>query len=177
MEKKKSKLLSFEFWQKFGKALLVVVAVMPAAGLMICIGKLIGMSGDLSFVQAIARVVEDLGWVIIGNLHILFAIAIGGSWAKERAGGAFAAIIAFILTNRVTGAVFGVNSAMLADPNATVTSLFGSNLVVKDYFISVLGAPALNMGVFIGIISGFLGAVLYNKYYNLKMLQIFIICN
>ncbi|WP_160683408.1 PTS transporter subunit IIBC [Clostridium sp. C2-6-12] len=170
MEKKKNKLLSFEFWQKFGKALLVVVAVMPAAGLMICIGKLIGMSGDLSFAQSIARVVEDLGWGIIGNLHILFAIAIGGSWAKERAGGAFAAIIAFILTNRVTGAIFGVNAAMLADPNATVTSLFGSNLVVKDYFVSVLGAPALNMGVFIGIISGFLGAVLYNKYYNFNKL-------
>lgn len=170
MEKKKSELFSFEFWQKFGKALLVVVAVMPAAGLMICIGKLIGMSADLSFVQAIARVVEDLGWGIIGNLHILFAVAIGGSWAKERAGGAFAAIIAFILTNRITGAIFGVNSAMLADPKATVTSLFGSNLVVKDYFTSVLGAPALNMGVFIGIISGFLGAVLYNKYYNYNKL-------
>ena len=25
--------LSFEFWQKFGKALMVVIAVMPAAGL------------------------------------------------------------------------------------------------------------------------------------------------
>nr|WP_312289132.1 PTS transporter subunit IIBC [Clostridium chromiireducens] len=170
MEKKKSKLLSFEFWQKFGKALLVVVAVMPAAGLMICVGKLIGMSADLSFVQTVARVVEDLGWGIIGNLHILFAVAIGGSWAKERAGGAFAAIIAFILTNRITGAIFGVNSAMLGDPKATVTSLFGSSLVVKDYFTSVLGAPALNMGVFIGIISGFLGAVLYNKYYNFNKL-------
>jgi len=170
VEKKKSKLLSFEFWQKFGKALLVVVAVMPAAGLMICIGKLIGMSADLSFVQTVARVVEDLGWGIIGNLHILFAVAIGGSWAKERAGGAFAAIIAFILTNRITGAIFGVNSAMLGDPKATVTSLFGSSLVVKDYFTSVLGAPALNMGVFIGIISGFLGAVLYNKYYNFNKL-------
>ena len=170
MEKEKSKLFSFEFWQKFGKALLVVVAVMPAAGLMICIGKLIGMSGNLALVQTIARVVEDLGWGIIGNLHILFAVAIGGSWAKERAGGAFAAIIAFILTNRITGAIFGVNGAMLLDPKATVISLFGSSLVVKDYFTSVLGAPALNMGVFIGIISGFLGAVLYNKYYNFNKL-------
>ena len=25
-------LFSFEFWQKFGKALMVVIAVMPAAG-------------------------------------------------------------------------------------------------------------------------------------------------
>lgn len=31
----------FDFWQKFGKALMVVIAVMPAAGLMISIGKTI----------------------------------------------------------------------------------------------------------------------------------------
>ncbi|MGG2990368.1 PTS transporter subunit EIIC, partial [Geobacillus stearothermophilus] len=158
------KLTSFDFWQKFGKALMVVVAVMPAAGLMISLGKLIGMmSGDVSFVQSIARIMEDIGWAIIVNLHILFAVAIGGSWAKERAGGAFAALIAFILINRITGAIFGVNNAMLQDPEATVVTITGSKLIVKDYFISVLGAPALNMGVFVGIISGFLGASLYNK--------------
>mgnify|MGYP001030189125 CR=1 FL=1 len=161
------KLLSFDFWQKFGKALLVVVAVMPAAGIMISLGKLVAMSGaDLTFIQTIARVMEDIGWGIITNLHVLFAVAIGGSWAKERAGGAFAALIAFILVNRITGAIFGVNSEMIADPTATVHSLFGSELIVKDYFTSILGAPALNMGVFVGIISGFLGANLFNKYYN-----------
>lgn len=170
MESKKGKLFSFDFWQKFGKALMVVVAVMPAAGLMICIGKLIGMSGDIAIIKTIARVVEDLGWGIIENLHILFAVAIGGSWAKERAGGAFAALIAFILTNRVTGAIFGVTSVMLSDPTAKVASLFGKDLIVTDYFTSILGAPALNMGVFIGIISGFLGAALYNKYYNFSKL-------
>jgi maltose PTS system EIICB or EIICBA component len=160
-------LLSFDFWQKFGKALLVVVAVMPAAGIMISIGKLIAMmGGDITLVQTIARVMEDIGWGIITNLHILFAVAIGGSWAKERAGGAFAALIAFVLINRITGAIFGVNGDMLGDPEATVSSLFGQTLVVSDYFTSVLGAPALNMGVFVGIISGFLGANLFNKYYN-----------
>lgn len=170
MEKSKSQLFTFDFWQKFGKALMVVVAVMPAAGLMICLGKVIGMFVDISVVQTIARVVEDLGWGIICNLHVLFAVAIGGSWAKERAGGAFAALIAFIITNRVTGAIFGVNGGMLSDPTATVNSLFGKELIVKDYFTSILGAPALNMGVFVGIISGFLGAVLYNKYYNYNKL-------
>ncbi|MGL5575423.1 MAG: PTS transporter subunit IIBC [Sarcina sp.] len=168
--KEKSKLLSFDFWQKFGKALLVVIAVMPAAGLMISIGKLIGMYVDIAFIDTIARVIEDIGWGIIGNLNILFAVAIGGSWAKEKAGGAFAALIAFILINRVTGAIFAVNSGMLADPNAVVPSIFGADLLVKDYFTSILGAPALNMGVFVGIISGFLGATLYNKYYNFSKL-------
>ncbi|WP_214821839.1 MULTISPECIES: PTS transporter subunit IIBC [unclassified Exiguobacterium] len=164
-------LISFDFWQKLGKALMVVIAVMPAAGLMISIGKLIGMSaGDVSILLTTARIIEDLGWGIIVNLHILFAVAIGGSWAKDRAGGAFAALLAFILINRVTGAIFGVNGAMLQDSEATIESLFGANLVVADYFTSVLGSPALNMGVFVGIIAGFLGGALYNRFYNFNKL-------
>ncbi|TCI21015.1 MULTISPECIES: PTS transporter subunit IIBC [Exiguobacterium] len=164
-------LISFDFWQKLGKALMVVIAVMPAAGLMISIGKLIGMSaGDVSILLTTARIIEDLGWGIIVNLHILFAVAIGGSWAKDKAGGAFAALIAFILINRVTGAIFAVNGTMLQDPEATVQSLFGADLVVADYFTSVLGSPALNMGVFVGIIAGFLGGALYNKFYNFNKL-------
>lgn len=164
-------LISFDFWQKLGKALMVVIAVMPAAGLMISIGKLIGMSaGDVGILLTTARIIEDLGWGIIVNLHILFAVAIGGSWAKDRAGGAFAALLAFILINRVTGAIFGVNSDMLQDPEATIESLFGANLVVADYFTSVLGSPALNMGVFVGIIAGFLGGALYNRFYNFNKL-------
>ena len=161
---KKPGFMSFDFWQKFGKALMVVIAVMPAAGIMISLGKLVGMSGgDITVIATIAKVMEDIGWAIIGNLHVLFAVAIGGSWAKERAGGAFAALIAFILINRITGALFGVSTAMLADPTATVQSFFGSEMVVSDYFTEVLGASALNMGVFVGIISGFLGASLFNK--------------
>ncbi|MBR3217599.1 MAG: PTS transporter subunit EIIC [Exiguobacterium sp.] len=164
-------LISFDFWQKLGKALMVIIAVMPAAGLMISIGKLIGMSaGDVGILLTTARIIEDLGWGIIVNLHILFAVAIGGSWAKDRAGGAFAALLAFILINRVTGAIFGVNSDMLQDPEATIESLFGANLVVADYFTSVLGSPALNMGVFVGIIAGFLGGALYNRFYNFNKL-------
>ncbi|WP_024614364.1 PTS transporter subunit IIBC [Clostridium sp. Ade.TY] len=168
---KKLKLGSFDFWQKFGKALLVVVAVMPAAGLMISIGKVIGIYVDIDFFKTVAKVMEDIGWAIIGNLNLLFAVAIGGSWAKERAGGAFAGAIAFILTNRITGVIFGVTNEMLAKTSTDVVhSLTGQQLLAKDYFVSVLGAPALNMGVFIGIISGFLGAALYNKYYNYNKL-------
>ena len=67
------KITSFDFWQKFGKALLVVIAVMPAAGLMISIGKLIGMSaGDINAVHTIARVMEDIGWAIITKSYISY---------------------------------------------------------------------------------------------------------
>ncbi|WP_211746651.1 PTS transporter subunit IIBC [Paenibacillus sp. Marseille-Q4541] len=165
------KLLSFEFWQKFGKALLVVVAVMPAAGIMISLGKVLAMFGaDIQFLVTAGGVMENLGWGIITNLHILFAVAIGGSWAKERAGGAFAALIAFILINITTGTILGVNNEMLTQEGATTSTLFGQQILVSGYFTSILGAPALNMGVFVGIISGFVGAVIFNKYYNYRKL-------
>ena len=163
--------LSFEFWQKFGKALMVVIAVMPAAGLMISIGKSIVMINPTFAPLVITGgILEQIGWGVIGNLHILFALAIGGSWAKERAGGAFAAGLAFILINRITGTIFGVSGDMLKNPDAMVTTLFGGSIKVADYFISVMEAPALNMGVFVGIISGFVGATAYNKYYNFRKL-------
>ena len=170
MNKLKEK-FGFEFWQKFGKALMVVIAVMPAAGLMISIGKTIAMiNPNVAPLVITGGFIEQIGWGVIGNLHILFALAIGGSWAKERAGGAFAAGLAFILINRMTGSIFGVTSDILADKAATVHTVFGQSIKVSDYFISVMEAPALNMGVFVGIISGFIGATAFNKYYNFRKL-------
>ncbi len=169
--KKKGIGINFDLLQKLGKVLMTVIAVMPAAGLMLSVGKLVQMAGaDLPMVLTIGSTMENIGWAIINNLHILFAAAIGGSWAKERAGGAFAAIISFILINCITGAAFGVTSAMLNEEGAVVTSLFGQEMLVENYFTSVLGAPALNMGVFVGIIAGFVGGVVYNKYYNFRKL-------
>ena len=162
---------NFDFLQKLGKVLMTVIAVMPAAGLMISLGKLVQMAGaDLSVLMTVGSTMENIGWAVINNLHILFAVAIGGSWAKERAGGAFAAIITFILINQITGSIFGVTSAMLSDPEAVTHTLFGQEILVNGYFTSVLGAPALNMGVFVGIISGFAGGVIYNRYYNFRKL-------
>ena len=169
-EKKKFN-FNFDLLQKLGKVLMTVIAVMPAAGLMISIGKLVQMAGgDISFILTIGSTMENIGWAVINNLHILFAVAIGGSWAKERAGGAFAAVITFILINQITGSIFGVTSAMLNDPDAITHTLFGKEILVNGYFTSVLGVPALNMGVFVGIISGFAGGIIYNKYYNYRKL-------
>lgn len=162
---------NFDFLQKLGKVLMVVIAVMPAAGLMISLGKLVQMAGvDIHMILMAGSTMENIGWAIINNLHILFAVAIGGSWAKERAGGAFAAVIAFVLINCITGAVFGVTNAMLSTPGAMTHTLFGQEIAVDGYFTSVFGAPALNMGVFVGIIAGFAGGIIYNKYYNYRKL-------
>lgn len=170
-EPKKKGFINFDILQKLGKTLMVVIAVMPAAGLMISLGKLVQMAGaDMNMILTVGSTMENIGWAIINNLHILFAAAIGGSWAKERAGGAFAAIIAFILINIITGSMFGVTAEMLETEGAVTHTFFGQEILVDGYFTSVLGAPALNMGVFVGIISGFVGAIVYNKYYNYRKL-------
>lgn len=161
----------FDFLQKLGKVLMVVIAVMPAAGIMISIGKLIAMTfPNTTFLTLSGTIIENIGWAIINNLNLLFAVAIGGSWAKEKAGGAFAALLAFILINNITGNIFGVTNEMLADENAITHTLFGQEIAVNGYFTSVLGSPALNMGVFVGIIAGFVGGIIYNKYYNFRKL-------
>ena len=162
--------IDFDFLQKLGKSLMTVIAVMPAAGLMISLGNILTMSFPEGFGLMAGNTMAQIGWAIIGNLHILFAAAIGGSWAKEKAGGAFAAVIAFCLINVVTGAMLGVSSAMLEDPTAVTHTLLGKEILVKDYFVDILGRPALNMGVFVGIIAGFVGANAYNKYYNFRKL-------
>ena len=163
--------INFDFLHKLGKVLMTVIAVMPAAGLMISLGKLVQMAGgDMGAVMTIGSTMENIGWAVINNLHILFAAAIGGSWAKEKAGGAFAALIAFILINMITGSVFGVTAEMLETEGAVTHTLFGREIAVDGYFTSVLGAPALNMGVFVGIIAGFAGGTIYNRYYNYRKL-------
>ena len=164
------KLLSFEFWQKFGKCLMVVIAVMPAAGLMVSIGNSLPLISDAEWLARVGNIIAQIGWGIIGNLHLLFALAIGGSWANERAGGAFAAGLAFILINLITGNFFGVKLEMLADPNAHVSTILAGEIPVANYFVNVLGQPALNMGVFVGIIAGFVGATTFNRYYNFRKL-------
>ena len=164
------KLLSFEFWQKFGKCLMVVIAVMPAAGLMVSIGNSLPLISDAEWLARVGNIIAQIGWGIIGNLHLLFALAIGGSWANERAGGAFAAGLAFILINLITGHFFGVKIEMLADPNAHVSTILAGDIPVANYFVNILGQPALNMGVFVGIIAGFVGATTFNSYYNFRKL-------
>ncbi len=163
--------INFAFLQNLGKTLLVVVAVMPAAGLLISLGSVVEMASQQGHVvYTIGYAMSQIGWAIINNLHFLFAVAVGGSWAKERAGGSFAAIIAFLVINTVTGAIFGVTENMLFDENAIVYSLFGKEMLVSNYFVNIMGIPALDMGVFVGIIAGFVGAALYNRYYNFRKL-------
>ena len=54
-EEKKKFAINFDFLQKLGKVLMTVIAVMPAAGLMLSIGKLVQMAGaDVSILMTLS---------------------------------------------------------------------------------------------------------------------------
>lgn len=74
--------------------------------------------------------------------------------------------ILFILINWIMGVIFGVINEMLVNEDVFMYILFGMKIMVKGFFISVLEVLVLNMGVFVGIIVGFVGVMVYNKYYN-----------
>ena len=77
---------------------MVVIAVMPAAGLMISIGKTIAMINPNAAPLVITGgFLEQIGWGLSVTFTSCLPFAIGGSWAKERAGGTFAAGFAFYL--------------------------------------------------------------------------------
>lgn len=61
-EKPKKSFINFDFLQKLGKVLMTVIAVMPAAGLMISLGKLVQMGGgDIAAVMTIGTTMENIG--------------------------------------------------------------------------------------------------------------------
>lgn len=65
MNKLKEK-FGFEFWQKFGKALMVVIAVMPAAGLMISLGKTVAMiNPNMAPLVITGGFLEQIGWGLL----------------------------------------------------------------------------------------------------------------
>ncbi|WP_053364900.1 glucose-specific PTS transporter subunit IIBC [Bacillus sp. FJAT-27245] len=151
----------FGVLQKIGKALMLPVALLPAAGLLLGIGNALQQEStlqylpflDMHWIQLIASVMEDAGGIIFGNLALIFAAGVAIGLAADGAA-ALAAIVGYLVLNQVMSSWLGVTSDMIAeDPS----------------FASVLGIPTLQTGVFGGIIVGLIAAYCYNRYHDIEM--------
>ncbi|MFC4023540.1 glucose-specific PTS transporter subunit IIBC [Oceanobacillus longus] len=152
---------AFGVLQKVGKALMLPVALLPAAGLLLGFGNAAQqetMLGYLPFLQAdwiqlLATVMEDAGGVIFDNLPLIFAIGVAIGLAADGAAG-LAALVGYLVLNQVMGSWMGVTPDMVAeDPG----------------FASVLGIPTLQTGVFGGIIAGLIAAYCFNRFHDIEM--------
>ena len=151
----------FGVLQKLGKAFMLPVAMLPAAGLLLGLGNAAQQDVtlqylpflDANWIQLVAKVMEDSGGIIFSNLALIFAIGIAIGLAGDGAA-ALAALVGYLVMNRVMGTWMGVTPEMVAsDPS----------------FASVLGIPTLQTGVFGGIIVGLIAAFSYNRFHNIEM--------
>ncbi|PZG48996.1 glucose-specific PTS transporter subunit IIBC [Staphylococcus aureus] len=149
--------------QRIGKALMLPVAILPAAGLLLAIGTAIqgeALQHYLPFiqnggVQNIAKLMTAAGSIIFENLPMIFALGVAIGLAGGDGVAAIAAFVGYIIMNKTMGAFLQVTPKNVTDP--------------ASCYASILGIPTLQTGVFGGIIIGALAAWCYNKFYNINL--------
>ncbi|WP_053980999.1 PTS glucose transporter subunit IIBC [Marinagarivorans algicola] len=135
---------AFGMLQQFGKAIMLPVAVLPAAGILLAVGF-----NDFAFIPSIvSQLMESAGGAIFGNLPILFAVGIALGMSKNDGVAAFAACIFYA----VMLASLGIAAA--AQGHATT---------------DIMGIASIDSGVFGGIIAGGITAFLFNKYHRISL--------
>ncbi|WDV48220.1 glucose-specific PTS transporter subunit IIBC [Clostridiaceae bacterium M8S5] len=154
---------AFGVLQQIGKALMLPVALLPAAGIILALGATlqnpflldkIPVLGGSGF-QLIAKLMFETGGIVFGNLPLLFAIgvAVGLSGGEGVAG--IAATIGYLIMNVTMGVLVPAIRPDIAENTKA--------------FTEVLGISTLQTGVFGGIIIGIIAASLYKKYYNIEL--------
>jgi len=154
----------FGVLQKVGKALMLPVAILPAAGLLLAFGNamqnpaLTSRAGWLTNegVVKFAQLMEQAGGIIFANLALLFAVGVAIGLAGDGVAG-LAAIVGFLIMNQVMGIWLELTPDVIAQGDPA--------------YATVLGIPTLQTGVFGGIIMGLIAAWAYNKYYNIELPQ------
>jgi len=140
--------------QRVGRSLMLPIAALPAAALLLRLGQpdmlgADGLSRHLSWMQPVADVLGAAGNALFANLPLLFAIGVAVGYARKSDGSTgLAAVVGYLVFK-------GVSDSL------------------SPY---VLGKPAegktqelINYGVLGGIVIGLLAALLYQRFYRIKL--------
>ncbi|MGM9986752.1 MAG: glucose-specific PTS transporter subunit IIBC [Bacillaceae bacterium] len=169
----------FGVLQRIGKALMLPVALLPAAGILLGFGNAFQnttLLEKLPFLQAdwfqlVARVMEQSGDIIFGNLPVLFAVGVAVGLADGEGVAALAAIIGYLIMNKTMNVIVFRNLADVTTDGQTLSVADQITKLVSENpaYGNVLGIPTLQSGVFGGIIVGVLAAYCYNRFYNITL--------
>uniref|UniRef100_UPI0040439D62 glucose-specific PTS transporter subunit IIBC n=1 Tax=Niallia sp. 03133 TaxID=3458060 RepID=UPI0040439D62 len=152
----------FGVLQKVGKALMLPVAILPAAGILLAFGnalqnpallELVPFFGNSGIVM-VASVMENAGNIIFSNLSFLFAVGVAVGLAGGEGVAGLAAIIGYLIMNVTMGTVLGIEA---------------NELKGSTEYASILGIPTLQTGVFGGIILGIVAASMYNRFFEIEL--------
>jgi len=138
--------------QPIGRALMLPIAVLPAAALLLRLGQ-----PDLLNIAAMAAA----GNAIFSNLGLLFAIGVAVGLARENHGAAgLAAVVGYLVTTKGAEVLIGVPPDATADLSGRAVDLATAAYRAKE--LAKLSVPA-------GLINGLLAGWLYNRYSNVRL--------
>lgn len=152
----------FGVLQKVGKALMLPVAILPAAGILLGVGNAL-RNPDLiaripvlgtGAVSIVSSVMEQAGGIVFDNLSLLFAVGVAIGLAGGDGVAGLAAIVGYFVINVTMKVIMNVTPDMVETNFA---------------YASVQGVPTLQTGVFGGIIIGITAAVLYKRFFKIEM--------
>jgi glucose PTS system EIICBA or EIICB component len=151
--------------QKIGRALMLPVAILPAAGILLGVGTALQNPTLIQFIpslnsawiQLVSNVLSSAGDIIFGNLSLLFAVGVAVGLAGDGVA-ALAAIVGYLIMNKT------MSTILIATKQLDPTQIAGS-----PAYANILGIPTLQTGVFGGIIIGALAAYLFNRYYKIEL--------
>lgn len=144
----------FKYLQKIGKAFMLPIAILPAAGLLLGIGGAFSSAAtisaypflDVPALQAIFKIMSAAGNVVFGNLSLLLCIGICVGLAKKDKGtAALAGVVGYLVMVGTINAVLGIFNP---EGNSIDTGVVGA---------LVMGIVAVN---------------LHNKYHNIQLPQV-----
>ena len=140
------KKFDFSGIQQLGRALMLPIAVLPAAALLLRFGQ-----DDLLNLAFMA----SAGAAIFDNLGLLFATGIAVGFARENNGAAgLAGVVGYFVIIKGAGALLGVPPDIAADGAAKA---------------AFLAKEASRMSIPVGIVSGLTAGVLYNRFYTVRL--------
>lgn len=148
-----------KYLQKLGKALMLPVAALPICGILMGIGYAIapavmGAAGPTEgFLYVLGFFLVKAGAALIDNIAILFAVGTAVGLAKDNDG---------------TAGLAGLVSWLMI---TTLLSVSSVGTLAPDLLASKTNEVAFAKiaNPFIGILSGIIGAICYNKFRNTKL--------
>jgi PTS system glucose-specific IIC component len=135
---------AFAWLQKIGKSLMLPVSVLPVAGILLGVG-----SAQFTWLPPlVSNVMAQAGGAVFGNLPLIFAIGVALGLTGNDGVAALAAVVGFA----VMVATMGVMAPLVGyEPRP------------------IMGIPSIETGVFGGILIGTVAALLFNRYFKLRL--------
>lgn len=159
-KKEKKPIPGFAQLQRVGRSLMLPIASLPAAGILLRLGQpdMLGVDGvagwsGMGWMEPVAAVLGAAGNALFANLALLFAVGVAVGFARKSDGStALAAVIGYLVLTEVL--------TVLAPMNAPWGGTFGAGEA---------GAETINYGVLGGIVIGIVAALLYQRFYRIKL--------